>query len=60
MDAQELLNELLALKEKYGSLEGKQVTVFIDADNRIPIKELDVFLDRNDTVLHSIEINLEK
>jgi hypothetical protein len=59
MNAQELLDELLALKAVYGSLENVPVSVFIEHE-RFEITLVDYFTDqRNEQkVLHSIDLNI--
>ncbi len=56
-NAEELLQELILLKQKYGSLDKVPVNAFVDGD-RLGI-ELDIFTEgSNDEKLHSIDINV--
>lgn len=59
MNAQELLYELLALRDLYGSLKDVPVSVFMGHE-RFEITLVDHFTDqRNEQrVLHSIDLNI--
>lgn len=61
MNAQELLDELLNLKEEFGSLDGVSVSVFTTGDeDRLIIDFVDVFTEEIDgkKSLHSIDLNV--
>jgi hypothetical protein len=58
MTAEELLYELLALRDLYGSLKDIPVTVFLGHD-RLDITLVDYFTEgrQGEEVLHSIDLN---
>ncbi len=61
MTAEELFNELLALRDLYGSLENVPVSVFMNHE-RLDINLVDHFSDQKngETVLHSIDLNVKE
>jgi hypothetical protein len=58
MTAEELLYELLALRDLYGSLKDIPVTVFLGHD-RLDITLVDYFTENHEgkEILHSIDLN---
>lgn len=55
--AQDLLDELLAIKETYGTLDVPIGGFSYELEDRFPLHMLDVFTDGEDEHLHSIDIN---
>lgn len=58
MTAQELLDDLLWAKEKYGTLD-VEIDVFLDGD-RFNIDGVDIFEDGVDRHLSSMDLNTSK
>jgi hypothetical protein len=61
MTAEELLNELLSLRDLHGSLKDVPVSVFLGND-RLDIRDVDAFLNHDfketgKQELHSIDLN---
>jgi hypothetical protein len=58
MKAQELLNELIAIKEEYGTLD-VEIKIFIQDSDRLDILDLDAFTTGRRGELYSIDINIK-